>query len=173
MPIDPTSILTVIHITGRGDPALDRDAEGLALAVTDHARDRSPESLAALRACVAGVRKPVEFHLTPLPPAAMYNLSGDAPARQRALDAFRASCFAVTDAEGVRHEAKLSGGAHGGKRASGTYAQTPFDWYERWASACGVEAIVEAGAVALARAEVSPEDVGFWWPLVGVRRLMV
>lgn len=172
MSIDPTSILTILHITGRGDPALDRDAEGLALAVTEHARDRSPESLAALRALASGVRKPVEFHLTPLPPAAMYNLSGDAPPRQRALDAFRASCFAVTDSDGVRHEAKLAGGAHAGKRAAGTYAQTPFDWYERWAATCGAEAVIEAGAVALARAEVSPEDVGFYWPLVGVRRLM-
>lgn len=172
MAIEPTSILTTVHLTGRGDPAFDADAEGFALAVTEHARNRDADSLDALRGFTAGARKPVEFHLTPLSPAAMYNLGAVGAISQRCIDAFRASCFAVTDRDGVRHEAKLAGGAHGGKRQTGTYTQTPFEWFERWAAECGMDAIVEAGAVALARAEVSPEDVGFYWPLAGVRRLM-
>lgn len=172
MPIDPTNILTTFHITGRGDPAFDADAEGFTAAVSAHARDRDEASADALRGFVAGARKPVEFHLTPLSPAAMYNLGAVPAISQRCVDAFRASCFAVTDAHGGRHEAKLAGGAHGGKRAAGTYAQTPWEWYERWAAECGAGAIVEAGAVALARAEVSPDDVGFYWPLAGVQRLM-
>ncbi len=172
MSIDPTCILTTVHITGRGDLAFDADAEGFSLAVTEHARNRDSASLAALRSFAPGPRKPVEFHLTPLSPSAMYNLSAVEALSQRCVDAFRASCFAVTDASGVRHEAKIAGGAHGGKRTAGTYAQAPWDWYERWAAECGMVAIVEAGAVALARAEVSEEDVGFYYPLPGARRLM-
>jgi len=169
---DPTTLLTVIHVGGRGDPALDRESADLSAAVSAHARDRSPESLDALRACVRPGRRAVEFVLTPLPPAAMFNLSAVEDDRQRSLQAFRASCFAVVDGDGVRHEPKLSAGSHGGRREVGTYAQAPFEWFERWATACGLEAIVEAGAVALRRAEVSPDDVGFYWPLGGVRRLM-
>lgn len=170
--MDPTNILAAIHITGRGDSALDPDAPGLSLAVTEHARDRSPASVEALRACVRDGARLHEFHLTPLPPAAMYVLSAVENSVQRAVDAFCASCFAVTDAAGVRHEAQFAGGAHGGKRQSGTYARAAFAWYERWAEACGFDAPVEMGAVALKRAEVSPRDVGFYWPLAGVRRLM-
>ena len=173
MSIDPTSILAVAHVGGRGDPALDRECPDLSRAVADHARSRSAESLAALRACARDGRRPVEFLLTPLPPAAMFNLSAVEDERQRALQAFRAACFAVVDRDGVRHEAKLSGGAHAGRRESGTYAQAPFDWFERWARDCGLEAVVEAGAVALRRAEVSPDDADFYWPLAGVRRLML
>lgn len=174
MSIDPTSILETVHITGRGDPAFaaGADAEGFTLAVAEHSRTRDAASLAALVAFAEGERKPVRFHLTPLSPAAMYNLGAVGALSQRCIDAFRASCFAVTDHTGTRHDAKLAGGAHGGKRQAGTYTQTPFDWFERWAAACGMEAILEAGAVALARAEVSPEDVGFYWPLAGARRLM-
>jgi len=172
VPIDPTSILTTVHLTGRGDLAFDAEAEGFSLAVTEHARNRDAASLDALRAFAPGPRRPVEFHLTPLSPSAMYNLGGVAVYSQRCIDAFRASCFAVTDRDGVRHEAKIAGGAHGGKRAAGTYAQAPWEWFERWAAECGMEAIVEAGSVALARAEVSSEDAGFYWPLAGVRRLM-
>lgn len=170
--MDPTSILAVIHVGGRGDPALDREHPDLSRLVTEHARSRDAASLAGLRACAIDGRKPVEFLLTPLPPAALFNLVAIDDLRQRALQAFRASCFTVVDRDGERHEAKLSGGAHGGKREVGTYTQAPFEWFERWARECGLEAIVEAGAVALRRAEVSPEDADFYWPLDGVRRLM-
>jgi len=170
---DPTSILAVVHVGGRGDPALDRESPDLSAAVTAHARDRDAASLDALRLCAKTGRRAHEFHLTPLPPAAMFNLTALEDDRQRALAAFRAACFAVVDGDGVRHEAKLSSGAHGGRREVGTYTQAPFEWFERWSTACGLEAIVEAGAVALRRAEVSPEDVGFYWPLAGVRRLML
>ncbi len=173
MSLDPTSILPVVHVGGRGDPALDREHPDLSAAVSAHARTRDAASLDALRACAKPGRKPVEFHLTPLPPAAMFNLTAVEDDRQRALAAFRASCFAVVDRDGVRHEAKLAGGAHGGRREAGTYAQAPWEWFERWATACGLDAIVEAGAVALRRAEVGPEDEGFYWPLGGVRRLML
>lgn len=174
MSIDPTNILTVVHVGGRGDPALDRAHPELSAAVTAHARARDAASVEALCACVRSPEvRPHKFHLTPLLPAASFNLAAVDDPRQRAISAFRASCFAVTDSAGVRHEAKLSGGAHGGRREVGTYVQAPFDWFERWATACGLDAVVEAGAVALRRAEVGPEDSDFYWPLDGVRRLML
>lgn len=170
MSIDSTAILTTVHLTGRGDPAFDTDtdSEGFALAVSEHARNRDAASLDALCAFATGQRRPVRFELTPLSPSAMYNLTAVGASSQRAIDAFRASCFAVVDRAGVRHEAKVASA----KRAAGTYALTPWEWWERWAAECGMDAIVEVGAVALARAEVSPEDAGFYWPLAGVRRLM-
>jgi hypothetical protein len=172
MSIDPTCILPIIHIGGRGDPALDREHPGLSEAVTLHARTRDAASLDALRACAHEGRRPVEFHLTPLSPSAMFNLSAVQDDRQRALSAFLAACFTVVDRDGVRHEAKLSPGAHGGRREAGTYPTAPWPWFERWARDCGMDAIVEAGAVALRRAEVGPDDEGFYWPLGGVPRLM-
>ena len=170
MAIEPTSILTTVHLTGRGDPAFDADAEGFALAVTEHARNRDADSLDALRGFTAGARKPVEFHLTPLSPAAMSYLSGLDDAA-RPVVAFRAACVAVRDAEGVRVEAKIARGAGG--KSDGTFPMAPFAWYEQWCGARGLGAIREVGAVAYRRGEVGEDDRDFYWPLAGVPRLAV
>ena len=168
--VDITGRLTIVQVSGRGDPALDRENPALIEAVQRHAIARDAASLDALRACVVEGKRLVEYELAPLSPAAMSYLSGLDDAA-RPVVAFRAACVAVRDAEGVRVEAKIARGAGG--KSDGTFPMAPFAWYEQWCGARGLGAIREVGAVAYRRGEVGEDDRDFYWPLAGVPRLAV
>lgn len=168
--IDTTGRLSIVQVSGRGDPAFDRENPALEEAVTKHARSRDAASLDALRACVVEGKRLVEYELAPLSPAAMAYLATLDEAT-RLVVAFRAACVAVRDAEGVRVEAKITRGA--GSKSDGTFPMAPFAWYEQWCAARGLSAVREVGAVAYRRGEVGEDDRDFYWPLAGVPRLAV
>ena len=171
MPIDPTGTITIVQVTGRGDPALDIENPALSEAVTLHARSRSAVTLDALRACVQPGRRLHEFRVIPPSPAAHAFLASLGNDSDRYVLAFRALCVGVLDAEGREHAPKITAGAGG--KADGSFPLAPYSWYAQWHAARGMDAVREVGAVGYCRGGVGPEETDFYWPLAGVPRLMV
>ena len=156
-----TGILTAVQVMDPGDPAFNRALPNAQELLLTYARTRSPADREALSALVRPGKTPAQFELSPLPFAALlYAQEASSPMAQQDR-AFRASCFAVVDAAGVRHEAKLV-------TASGAeFPLASAAWSAEVAKLCGANAVREMGAVALRRAEVTADAVDPYWPLRG------
>lgn len=162
---DQTSVLVAVRVRDPGDPAINRDHPGVQLAVAEYDRSRSPAALAKLRACTHPGRTLVEFHLSPLEmDAVAFATEGTNPVQgvERYIRAFALSCFLVIDgAERIVPE-KISAGEMPQitRKAVGVLAKR-----------YGMNAIVEMGALALRRAEVTPGTVDPYSRLAGAPRL--
>ena len=164
-----TSVLDVVLVTGAGDPAFDRSHPQYATLATAYARSRSPEDLAALMQCCHDGRKPWVFRVSPLTVfAAEWTTNGTTTNdTSRYLRAFLASCFSVVAPDGNTHDAPRT------SRPGDDEQQAAPAWGDTVARKLGrgMGAIREVGAVALQRAEVPADAVGFYWPLPGGLRL--
>lgn len=88
-----------------GDPAVDFDADGVAVVLSQYQRTRSDEDRAKVP-LRAGMR-PAEFEIQRVSQAAMrFIRSGHTPLEQ-CQRAVLAGCRELTDARGVEHKAKL------------------------------------------------------------------
>ena len=164
-----TSVLDVVLVTGAGDPAFNRAHPKYATLATAYARTRSPEDLAALMECCHDGRKPWVFRVSPLSVfAAEWTTNGTAPSDvSRYNRAFLASCFTVVDPQGNQIDAPRTTRPGDDEQVAATaWADTVARKLGR-----GMGAIREVGAVALQRAEVPADAVGFYWPLPGGLRL--
>lgn len=160
-----TGTLTAVQVMDPGDPAIDRNHPNAQELLMAYARTRSPAAREALAPLVIPGKRLALFELSPLGFAALLHAQ-EAPSALAQQDrAFRTSCLAVTDAAGVRHEAKLV-------TASGAdFPVASTAWSAEVAKLCGANAIREMGALALRRAEVTADAVDPYWPLPGASRL--
>ena len=164
-----TSVLDVVLVTGAGDPAFDREHPLYATLATNYARTRSPEDLAALMQCCKPGAQPWVYKVSPLSVfGAEWTSQGTAPADlTRYTRAFLASCFTVVGADGKVYDApRVSRPGDGEQTAAPAWLDAVARTHGR-----GVAALREVGAVALQRAEVPADAVGFYWPLPGGLRL--
>jgi len=164
-----TSILDVVLVTGTGDPAFDREHPQYATLATTYARTRSPEDLAALLVCCKPGLKPWVYRISPLSVfGAEWTTNGTtANDTTRYTRAFLASCFTVVAPDDKVYDApRTSRPGDGEQTAAVGWLDTVARTHGR-----GIAAIREVGAVALQRAEVPADAVGFFWPLPGGLRL--
>lgn len=160
-----TGTLTAVQVMDPGDPAIDRSHPAAQELLMNYARTRSPAAREALAPLVIPGRHLALFELAPLNFAALLHAQ-EAPSALAQQDrAFRSSCLAVTDAAGVRHEAKLV------TAAGADFPIAATSWSAEVAKLCGANAIREMGAVALRRAEVTADAADPYWPLPGASRL--
>jgi len=163
--LDLTSVLPAVCVREPGDPALNREAAGVQLAVSEYDRNRSTEALDALRKCVLPGAKLREFHLSPLTmDGIVFATEGTDPlGTERLVRAFQCSCFLIVDEAGERLTAEMM-----------TNRETPQStraWVSKMSAKFGVNAVREMGALALRRAEVTPEAADPYSRLPGAPRL--
>ncbi len=163
--LDLTSVLPVVCVREPGDPALDREAAGIQLAVAEYNRDRTPAQLDALRKCALPGAKLREFHLSPLTmDGVVFATEGTDPTgTERLVRAFQCSCFLIVDETGERIGAEMM--------TSRETPQSTRAWVSKMAQRFGINAVREVGALALRRAEVTPEAADPYSRLPGAPRL--
>lgn len=142
-------LLLVAQITGRGDAALDRKAEGLRAALIRYAKTRSAADLAALPLKLDA--KPRLYGVRVLTPEARAVVADTDGMSARALVAVRLGVAEIRHPDGTVEKAPVESSS-----AVGSMAST--EWTRRISALGGGALLDELGAVVLTRADVGDFD---------------
>ena len=126
-----------------GDPAVDFDADGVAVVLSQYQRTRSDEDRARVP-LRAGMR-PAEFEIQRVSQAAMRFIRGGQTPLEQCQRAVLAGCHAFTDARGAEHKAKVVRGD--------TFALADDAWLDAIADEFGGAAVLELGAAVIQLSE--------------------
>lgn len=134
-----TRRIILVHrtLTNRdgGDPAIDYDAPGIAMLLSQYQRSRSDADRDALP--LKPGKRPAEFTIKRVTQGELrFIRDGRSPAEQ-AQRAFLSGCHAYTDADGREHKAKV--------QAEGSASWADEEWLEAVGSEFGGVAIDEIG----------------------------
>lgn len=134
-----TRRIILVHrtLTNRegGDPAIDFDASGIAMLLSQYQRSRSDADRDALP--LRPGKRPAEFAIKRVTQGELrFIRDGRTPAEQ-AQRAFLAGCHAYTDADGREHKAKV--------HVEGALSWADDEWLERVGDEYGGAAIDEIG----------------------------
>jgi len=142
-------LLLVAQITGRGDRAFDRKADGYRAALIKYAKSRSAVDLAAIPTKLDA--KPTLYAVRVLTPEARAVVADTDGMSARALVAVRLGVAEIRHPDGSTEKAPV-------ESSSTVGAMAPPEWSRRVAALGGGSLLDELGAVVLTRADVGDYD---------------
>lgn len=143
-------LLPVAQITGRGDPAFNRKADGFRVALVRYAKTRSPKDLAAIPLLEG--KKPRLYAVRVLTPEARAVVIDTPGMAARALTAVRVGVAEIRHPDGTVEKApvELRGGDLGSMATQ--------EWTKTIAGHGGAALLDELGAVVMTRADFGDFD---------------
>lgn len=142
-------LLLVAQLTGRGDAAFDRKADGFRAALVKYAKTRAPAHLDALPLLTG--RKPRLYGVRVLTPEARAVVADTDGMSARALVAVRLGVTEIRHPDGVVEKAPVESSSTIGSMAS-------TEWTKRLFDLGGGALLDELGAVVLTRADLGDYD---------------